>query len=320
MSVRRLAVCAVVIAGCGDPEPAPRPTPPPVVAPAPEPPPDLSLGAGYEMRGVVRDDHVVLIPIIATGTVATTSYVTLQDALASHTATVREMPGDMVVEQLRVRNRGALPLFVMSGELVFGGQQDRVLAETRIIAPGETVDVSVRCVEREREDGSPSFHASHLIAELALRRAIVHEAQADVWEQVDAINSRLGTQNHTSTYRKAAGLQLTPPSSTHRDHLLAELAKHPARDRMVGLVVVLGGKIIAIERFASPALYQALEGELVASYAASDHDVVQEGRLVTPAAVREFAQHAWGLQTTDASYVLLRPNKDALLDKRDPWQ
>ena len=39
-----------------------------------------------------------------------------------------------------------------------------------------------------------------------------------------------------------------------------------------------------------------------------------------PAAVREFAQHAWGLQTTEASYVLLRPNKDAMLDKHDPWQ
>lgn len=320
MSIRRLAVCAVVIAGCGDPEPPPRQSHPPVVAPAPEPPPDLSLGAGYEMRGVVRDEHIVLIPIIATGTTPTTSYVTLQEALANHTATVREMPGDMVVEQLRLRNRGTLPLFVMSGELVFGGQQDRVLAETRIVQPGETVDVSVRCVEREREDGSPSFHASGLFAELLVRRAIVHEAQAEVWSYVDAINSRLGTQNRTSTYRRAAKLQLEAPSSMHRDQLLAQLAKHPAREHIVGLVVVIGGRIIAIDRFATPALYHALESELVAAYAASDHDVVTEGRLVTPAAVREFAQHAWGLQTTEASYVLLRPNKDEMLDKHDPWQ
>lgn len=43
-------------------------------------------------------------------------------------------------------------------------------------------------------------------------------------------------------------------------------------------------------------------------------------RIVTPAAVRELAQRGWGLQTTEASYVLLRPNQDAMLDKRDPWQ
>lgn len=320
-----LFTCLVIVvaAACGDEHETKtelktaRPT---VIAPA-DPPVDRSLGAGFEMGGVVRDGRIVLVPIVATGELPAQHYVTLQDAMARRQATVREMPGEMQVDLLRVHNGSELPMFVMSGELVLGGQQDRALAETRIIAPGRTVEVGVRCVERGREYGDSQFHSGRALVELSLRQTIAQQLQSDVWNQVAAINVRLHTQTDTETYRHAAALQQKSPVADRRDRLVAELAAHPDRQRMVGIAIAIDGTVIAIDRFATPELFQAVEGELVASYVASDVEGPHEGRLVTPEAIRRLAQLTSSTVTTDASFAALRPLDALSLDPtRDPWE
>src|SRR6185503_6574102 len=109
----RVVVAAVLIAGCSSQE-APPPAPAPVArveaAPVPPPPPpkpvDLSLGEGYEMRHVIHDGRVAVVPIVATGAVAARRYITLHDAMKRHQVSVREL-GQWEVDTVRVRNRSA---------------------------------------------------------------------------------------------------------------------------------------------------------------------------------------------------------------------
>ena len=92
---------------------------------------------------------------------------------------------------------------------------------------------------------------------------------------------------------------------------LALLDAHPDRARMVGVAMALDGVVLAIDRFATPALYRRLEPRLLASYAASHEGEPREGRRLMPDDVRALARLPRALSTTAASYVALRPTEEA---------
>jgi hypothetical protein len=287
-------------------------------APAPEvsaeeakpearPAPDASLGAGFEMRTAVRDGRLALVPIVATGSVDKTDYLTLPEGMARGLVSVRELPDGWIVSSVQVRNSSSRPLLALQGEVILDGQQDRVLAESAVILAGETQEISVRCVEAERGDGAPRFRSAGAFAELALRRVVAHQDQSQVWEQVDQINRRYGLSPETRTYRGAVALQARGEAAARRDRLTALLAAHPDRAQMVGVAVVVDGKVLAVDRFANPALYRRIEPRLLASYAVGEESEPREGRRVTPDDVRALTRIPRALATTDASYVALRP-------------
>jgi hypothetical protein len=304
-----LMLSALTLAACssdppaGTPRAAPRPPAPLAIAK----PVDLSLGAGLEMRRPIREGRLALIPIIATSTVPTTRYITLADGLKRHQITVREIPGDIHVDTVRVRNKSSQPLFLMDGELIIDGLQDRVIARDVVVAPHKSARVAVRCVEVGREEGGRNFHASDKVAELSLRAEVVHGTQDAVWAQVARINQRLGLSPPSRTYRLAALAQTAGAAGERRDRMTTSLAANPDRDRMIGVAVVIEGEVVAIDQFATPELFQKLEGELVGSYVASDDAIPpHEGRTFLPDDVRAFAKTS-GQATSVASFVALRP-------------
>ena len=291
-----------------DPAPAPPAAPPAAASlPARAPAPDPSLGDGFELRGAVRDGRLALLPIVATGAVDQTDYVTLQEGMARGVVSVREMPDGWEVSAVRVRNGSSRPLLALQGEVIVEAHQDRVLAESAVIEAGATREIAVRCVEAARGEGGARFRPSGAFAELALRRVVVHRDQGQVWNEVDQINRRLGLSPETKTYRGAAALQARGETAARRDRLAALLAAHPDRARMVGVAVAVDGKVLAVDRFANPALYRRLEPRLLASYAAGDEGPSREGRRLTPDDVRALARLPRALATTGASYVALRP-------------
>jgi hypothetical protein len=256
------------------------------------------------------------MPVVATGALDHTAFATLHESMARGTVTITEALGGFEVEQVHLTNRGAQPLLVLNGEVIIDAHQDRVLAESAVIPPHEARELSVRCVESSRAEGGPHFHSSGVIAELPLRQVVAHGNQSSVWRKVDEINRRLGLEPETHTYRHAALQQIDGPTAKRRDELLSRLAAHPDRDRMVGLAVAIDGRLLAIDRFATPELYRRLEPRLLASYTASDPGPVREGRRVTPDEIRELLKLA---NETDASLSALRIPDDGLPDPRDSF-
>lgn len=253
------------------------------------------------MRHPIHDGRLTLIPIVAVANRATPDYLTLHDGLTRHLVTVREL-GDFRVDTVRLKNKSAQPLFVMAGELIVDGHQDRVMAEDRVIPPHTSLEVNVRCVEQNREGGGSAFHAGNALAELDLLDKVLHDTQTHVWTQVEAINARLGLTPPTKTYRLAAQAQ----PAARRSALASQLAQVADRQRMVGLAVAIDGKLVAFERFASPALYQQLEQEMLGAYVASDSGPPHEGRALLPADVRAFVTKPDGVVTTEASTIALQ--------------
>ena len=57
------------------------------------------------------------------------------------------------VNSLTLANRAKLPLFLLSGEVVIGGKQDRIIGKNTVVAPRTTETVPVFCVEHGRWSG-----------------------------------------------------------------------------------------------------------------------------------------------------------------------
>jgi hypothetical protein len=308
-SLSRFVLCVALFA-CGEEHTTP---PPPTVAVAPpapphaQPPPapaiDLHLDGGYEMLRPVHDGRLTVIPIVQKTPAATPAkYLTLEAGMTRHLVTVKELP-DWQVDTVRIRNKSREPVFAMAGELIVDALQDRVIARDTIIPPHASLQVAVRCVEQNREKGGNSFHPGNALAEIDLRQTVVQQPQTAVWALVDVINQRLGLTPPTKTYRLAAQAQPADRASG----LAQQLQALPEHASVVGLAVAIDGKVVAIDRFASPDLYEQLEGELVGSYVASDGGPPHEGRTLVPDDIRALAGTSTLVTTTEASFVALQP-------------
>ncbi|MEI6415761.1 MAG: DUF6569 family protein [Pseudomonadota bacterium] len=114
-------------------------------------------------------------------------FTTLGAALHSGQAAVRDQGG---VRDLRIENRGPLPILCLEGELLKGGRQDRVLDRPAWIGPGEDLALAVSCVEQGRWHGQATdFRAASVMVDPALRSARLSAEsesarQQTTWERV----------------------------------------------------------------------------------------------------------------------------------------
>jgi ARG/rhodanese/phosphatase superfamily protein len=129
---------------------------------------------------------------------------TLQEAMKRKLVVVRET-GD--VNRLTIQNRSNQDVFVQAGDIVKGGQQDRVLALDLIIPPRSgRIPIDAFCVEQGRwsrrgDEAVTAFSASNnALASKDLKIAAKAKAsQSDVWANVGKAQEKL-----------AANLAVTP--------------------------------------------------------------------------------------------------------------
>ncbi len=155
----------------------------------------------------VTYENISIFPVVSGSSQDTSSFLTLEEGLASgevivsergavgmvrHRGEVRpiavpQYDSGASVNQLVLINRGKRPLLLLAGELVSGGKQDRIIGKDRIVPVGaEPLPLDVFCVEHGRWTGSNSqFSASSTIVHPSVReQAAVEQKQAEVWAAV----------------------------------------------------------------------------------------------------------------------------------------
>ena len=100
---------------------------------------------------------------------------------------------------LKVTNKGDTPAFLMAGEQLSGGKQNRVLNASILVAPHSELPIPVSCVERGRwAYRSAKFGSAGSSSHSRLRK-LMHEPrhhelprvgqavsqQGEVWQEVD---------------------------------------------------------------------------------------------------------------------------------------
>ena len=245
---------------------------------------DRRLDDRHVMLAPRRAGKAVIVPIAAVEP-RHDRYLTLDDGIERGLVSVRELD-ETNYNRLIISNDSARELFVMSGEMVIGGVQDRSLAQSLVIAPHSEQEVPVFCVELGRASGDSREHrGARAMGHPGLRLAIHAGVQRGVWDEVAAHNLRRGITNTSASYRKT--LERAGVHTWWRDWLVADVRALPEHDRLVGLALVLDGKVVAVDVLATPALYRAFETKLIASYVEQAVEAPREVRVPPPAAIRE---------------------------------
>ena len=208
--------------------------------------------------------------------------------------------GGADVNKLMVSNTSDKPLYLMPGEIIVGGQQDRAIAKEVVIPPGKKgVPIDVYCVEqgrwsqRESNDSIAGEYGT-LANDLSIGRTnlrsllkasnegkfvlttgalngkaryVAHSgfSQGKVWHEVGKANSSLGNGGSSDSFTH------NYVASKTRDKLqpiLDKLQKPIAKQRrIVGVIVAVNGKVQAVDVFESTPLFRKLWPKLLKSYA-----------------------------------------------------
>src|ERR1700756_3474427 len=156
----------------------------------------------------VTYENIAIFPVVSSSLQDTSSFLTLEEGLASGEVMVSERgaagmvrnrsqvrvpappqyDGAASVSQLVLINRSKRPLLLLAGELVSGGKQDRIIGKDRIVPVGsEPLPLDVFCVEHGRWSSGSTFSAAKTMVHPSVReQAAVAKDQNDVWAAVRA--------------------------------------------------------------------------------------------------------------------------------------
>jgi hypothetical protein len=242
--------------------------------PAPAPPPPRSEPSEISPRAAllapIQVESLTLTPIVATASPAAASpdMLVLDEAMAAKQVKISESDQESV-NNLTLINTADRPVFVLAGEVIIGGKQDRIIGANTIVPPKTTLSVPVYCVEHGRwDDNTRVFSTANALAHGRLRGKASFESQGEVWKEVAETNAKRKTVNATDTYRTVARQQSDGTLKDWQKKIDDALAKLPSADRtrMIGYAIALNGQVATVDMFQSPALFRKLEPKLLRSY------------------------------------------------------
>jgi hypothetical protein len=258
----------------------------------------LGLSPGQKLLAPITYRQLTIFPIAQTALAAIdkTQYLTLTEGLKQKVVTVSELGGGGSVNTLLVTNKSQRPLLILGGEVVLGGQQDRILGQDTIVPSHEEMRVQVFCVEHGRWSGGRHFEAAQGMADTKIRvRAKYRADQSQVWAEVAKKNAAHGVAPSTGTYRNlAAGDEGKKTLEPYRAAVGGALGKLGDKDKVVGVVAAINGRVTSVELFAKPELFAAYRDKLLDSIymGAADAPVDEKAATPKPEAIGAFMKKA----------------------------
>ncbi|MBC7865675.1 MAG: hypothetical protein IAF38_22055 [Bacteroidia bacterium] len=179
------------------------------------------------------------------------------------------------VNNLSIENQGEDTVFVMAGELVRGGDQDRVVAEDIVLMPHSgKKDLPVFCVEHGRwthdgyYDNSSNFGSVNNVVANSVRKIVVTEKlQEAVWSQVANVTSLNAAVSATGSYN---ALEESKDFTDKREKYLTAIQNVFEKDSKVIGVLVCNkkGEVLGCDMFCKNKLFKKEYEGLIHSYIA----------------------------------------------------
>lgn len=223
--------------------------------------------AKVKVGNAVEYKNLKIFPIISTKVLSTLNYVTLDQASDKGWLKIKEI-GSGQVNAVEIKNAGNQPVFAMTGEMITGAKQDRMLNQDVLLPPKSGwVRIPVYCVEHGRwVSVSSEFKSGELLVPNAVRsKAKIHESQAEVWDEIAASQDRLGIASGTGT---AIANYEDKDVKDKVDEYAKKFKEVPSVSKScIGVVVTTGNRIICLDMFANNGLLSKLWKKLIKSYA-----------------------------------------------------
>ncbi|HJQ33783.1 MAG TPA: DUF6569 family protein [Pyrinomonadaceae bacterium] len=218
------------------------------------------------------------------------------------------------VNELALVNRSGKKLLLLAGEVVVGGQQDRIVQEDRVIPPVSIpVALSVFCVEHGRwtpraasyGGGASAAVEAPAPAKFSSLGAVAHpklrgtaqdkKAQSEVWKEVSENNAKLGTSNGTDTYQE---VYTSKQVGSQMDDYVRALEREVLQPGVVGVVVARNGKPVWADVFASQRLFASYWPKLLKSYVVDALGEEKPGARATVEEATRYLQERDGTVST----------------------
>ena len=211
--------------------------------------------------------NLKIFPVTSTKILSTQNYLTLDQASDKGWLKIKEI-GSGQVNAVEIKNTGNQPVFAMTGEMITGAKQDRMLNQDILLPPKSGwIRVSVFCVEHGRWISvSSEFKSEGLLVPNAVRsKAKIHESQAEVWDEISSSQNELGIASGTQAVR--ANYE-DKEVQEKIDEYAKKFKKIPnLSNSTIGVVVTSGNRIICFDLFANNDLLKKLWKKLIRSYA-----------------------------------------------------
>lgn len=195
-----------------------------------------------------------------------TAFTTLGQALEGKQARILEAKGTEGpwFRQVEIQNLGALPILVRDGDLIQGGQQDRVADHPVWIPAGAACVVPVSCVEQNRSsyEGQIDFCMAPSQASPAFRRHRMQRGdQASTWAFVADARRSQG-------YQEGAG-SMVDLTRARRERAASMGGDFRLPAEACGVVVArkrgAGARVELVEWFSQPTAFRSTWEALLAS-------------------------------------------------------
>jgi ARG and Rhodanese-Phosphatase-superfamily-associated Protein domain len=221
----------------------------------------VSVGNPIEYR------NLKIFPLNAKSTLSTRDYTTLDEAMNRGWLKIKES-GEGRVNSVEVRNGGNEVVFMLTGEMVTGAKQDRMLEKDVLLPPySDWISVPVYCVEHGRWHGkSMDFKPSGYVAPNEVRnQAKNYENQQEVWDSVAKSQRELGVPSQTGTVKDTyENKEVQKKIEDYKDNM----SRIPGLSKStIGVVVTTGSRIICMDMFANNSLLRKFWDKLIRSYA-----------------------------------------------------
>jgi hypothetical protein len=228
----------------------------------------------YRLEGPFTQGNLTVFLIHGKDRIKGQTFITLQEALVQKKVIVREKGN---VNELSIENISSEEVYVQSGDIVKGGQQDRMMAVDLILpARSGRIPIAAFCVENGRwsQRGSEQVTVFNSSANVVASREVKLAAKAkgsqgDVWREVSVAQDKLSANTGTRVNGAASptsfqlALENKEVQASADSYVKALAGILDGQADVIGYVFAINGKINSADVYASSVLFRKLWPKLL---------------------------------------------------------
>ena len=293
----------------------------------------------YRLSGPYTHRNLTIFLVHGKDLIKGKSFLTLQEALVQKKVVVYETKS---VNELSIQNFSNEDVYVQSGDIVKGGQQDRMIGVDLIVPPKSgKLPISAFCVEHGRWSGRGNERAAVFSSsadavatkeiKLAAKRS---NSQGGVWQSVTVVQDKLSRNlgARVNSTASESSLQLAVENEKVRetaDSYIKALSNLANRgDDVIGYVFAINGKVNSADIYGSNVLFKKLWPKLLKANAIEAIAELQGDKFKPASAdsVRGFLSEAEKAKGSDkdvnarVNLLTREDNENILFETRDRAQ
>ena len=234
---------------------------------------NVAAESSYRLSGPYTHGNLTVF-LVHGKDITNKTFLTLQEALAQKKVRVYETKD---VNELAIRNLSNQDIYVQAGDIVRGGDQDRMISIDFIVPPNSgRMPIAAFCVEsgrwskRGNEENASFATSDNMVSGKDLKLAAKRErSQEAVWKNVSVAQEKLSANvgGNVQASASASSLELTVENAKVKEntegYIKALSGILQNKSDVIGYVFAINGHVNSADVYASRALFAKLWPKLL---------------------------------------------------------